>query len=241
MQILLTVKSERIKLPIATGETIQGLIYRALSEDDRYSDSIHNLGKSVDGRSFKLFTFSELKGKYAVEGQYITYFSAAELEIRSADDYLIQLLFSYFSKNKYLRLGNNDVAIEDLRLINDSVFSGRVVIKTLSPITVYITEPNGHTKYYSPCDIEFYDMICTNARRKWISRYGNDNKFEFRILPYCDADRFVKRATRFKDTFITAWHGRFIIEGAPEVLDFLYNVGIGSKNSQGFGMFRVLD
>ena len=240
MQLLIRLKNDLIKLPIATGETVQGLIYKALREDSRYSDLVHNNGKLSDGRKFKLFTFGELKGRYTVEGRYISYFSSVELEVRSADDYIIQLLFSHFTNNKQLRLGNNDVEVEKLRLLNDSVFSNELHIKTLSPITVYLTEPDGHTKYFSPHDDEFYDMICTNARRKWISCYGTDEGFSFSVSPAEENQRYVKRATKFKDTFISAWHGEFIIKGAPKVLDFLYNVGLGSKNSQGFGMFNIL-
>lgn len=238
MQISVTLKKDQIHLPIATGETIQGLIYRALSEDRNFSTKIHDMGNSFDGRKYKLMTFSELRGRYQAEGQYITYFSRAELEIRSANDYLVQLLFSYFLENKRVKLGNNDVETE-VRLINQTVFDNRVEIRTLSPITTYITEKNGQTKFYSPYDTDFYHMIRVNAKRKWSSMYGDDKKFDFNISPA--SNRFVKRATRFKDTFITAWHGKFVIEGSPDVLNFLYNVGIGSKNSQGFGMFEVLN
>ncbi len=239
MQIFLTLSKDQIKLPIASSRLIQGLIYRALSCDAEFSEKIHDEGNSFDNRKYKLMTFSELKGKYKAEGQFITYFSKVGLEIRAVDGYVIQLLFSYFSRNKYVRLGDNDVEVTDVRLMNNTVFSERLEIRTLSPITAYITESDGHTKYYSPEDAEFYSMLRTNAERKWRSCYGEE-KFEFSIKKY-DGARFVKRATRFKNTYITAWHGRFVVEGSPKVLDFLYNAGIGGKNSQGFGMFEITD
>lgn len=239
MQIVLTFTKNEIRLPIATGETIQGLIYRALSQDLVFSTEVHNEGNIFDNRKYKLMTFGELKGKYETDGKYITYLSKVKLEIRSADDYLIQLLFSFFLKNKRVYLGSNEVEVSDVKLINNKVFDDRVEIRTLSPITAYVTEDNGHTTYYSPDDDEFYSLLRTNAYRKWRSRYG-DEEFEFSIRKR-EGFPVVKRATRYKDTFITAWHGRFVAEGSAKVLDFLYNVGLGGKNSQGFGMFEITD
>ena len=239
MQIVLTFAKNEIRLPIATGETIQGLIYRALSQDLAFSTEVHNEGNIFDNRKYKLMTFGELKGKYETNGKYITYLSKVKLEIRSVDDYLIQLLFSYFLKNQYVYLGCNEVKVADVRLVNKTVFSDKVEIRTLSPITAYVTESDGHTNYYSPEDGEFYSMLYTNAKRKWQSCHG-DAKFDFSIRK-SDSSHFIKRATRFKDTFITAWHGKFVIEGSADVLNFLYNAGIGGKNSQGFGMFEITD
>ena len=236
MQITVTFSKDQISLPIATSRIVQGLIYRALSTDRELSTAVHDEGSVFDKRRYKLLTFGELKGKYKAENGYITYFSNAELEIRSVDDYIIQLLFSYFSSNKSVMLGNNEVLVTNVRLTNKAVFDTKLEIRTLSPITVYITEQNGHTRYFSPEEDEFYSMLSTNAERKWKSM-NNDGEFSFSIKKD-DTCRFVKRATRFKDTFITAWHGRFIIEGSPKVLDFLYNVGLGGKNSPGFGMFE---
>ena len=37
------------------------------------------------------------------------------------------------------------------------------------------------------------------------------------------------------------WKGIYELSGKSEYLNFLYDVGIGAKNSQGFGMFDVMD
>lgn len=240
MQISVTFKKDKIVLPIATSETVQGLIYHALSRDSFYSKQVHDEGNEFLKRKFKLFNFSELKGKYKIENKNIVYISSAELEIRATDIYLIQLLFDYFSKNRFVRLGNNTVEVDDLRLLDEKIFSDRIVLRTLSPITAYITEANGHTVYFSPEDEEFYSAVCANAKRKWLSYGGDERDFALEISP-CEGTRFIKRATRFKDTFITAWHGAFVLKGTPRVIDFLYNTGLGSKNSQGFGMFEIID
>lgn len=240
MRLDITLKKDKIVLPICTSTTIQGLIYNALKSDCNYSSFLHNEGKSADDRKFKLFTFSELQGKYAIEDTNIVFFNTARFCVCSVDAYLIQLLFEYFSKNHFVTLAGEKVEVSELKLKDNHICKSELYVKTLSPITVYITEDTGHTVYFSPYDEEFYKGIISNARRKWTSFYGNDEEFFLDIVPINEKG-FIKRATRFKETFITAWHGCFKLTAPPEVLNFLYQTGLGSKNSQGFGTFEVVE
>ena len=44
-------------------------------------------------------------------------------------------------------------------------------------------------------------------------------------------------------SFFNALHNRegdFLLDGDPETLCLLYQTGLGDRNSQGFGMFRML-
>lgn len=239
MQISIVFKGENITLPLARNEIIQGLIYKAASENPTFSDKLHNVGNDFNGRKFKLFTFSELDGKYSVENKKIIYPSTASLTIRAFEPYLIQLLFLYFSKNKYVKLGLNTVEVKDVRLDEFHVYENKINVKTLSPVTVYSTTEDGHTIYYSPNDPEFYSRIKANAERKYKSFFGDEEEFDLSIKAV-ENQKFVKRATRFKSTFITAWHGEFVLEGSAKILNFLYQTGLGSKNSEGFGMVEEI-
>ena len=239
MQITVQLIGERLSLPIASNESIQGLLYKAISDDPSYSSKVHEEGRSFEGRKYKLFTFGEPEGRYMIQGTEIVYLNEMRLTVRSADPYFIQLLFAYFTKHKQIRIGNQMATVGGVKLNDDRIFEDRIVIRTLSPITAYVTDENGHTVYYSPKDEKFYDSLLTNARRKWRSVCGSEEEPPLRIRGLENA-RYIKRATRFKSTYITAWHGTFILEGSPKFLDFLYRVGLGSKNSQGFGMFEVI-
>jgi len=239
MQITIQLIGERLSLPIASNESIQGLIYKAISEDYSYSSKVHEEGRNFDGRKYKLFTFGEPKGRYLIQGTEIVYLNGMCLTIRSADPYFIQLVFTYFIKHEHIRIGNMTAKVGDVKLSDDRIFEDHIVIRTLSPITAYITNEDGHTVYYSPDNKKFYDSLIKNAWRKWGSAYGYAEESKLYIRG-CENERYIKRATRFKSTYITAWHGTFILEGPPNLLDFLYQVGLGSKNSQGFGMFEVI-
>ena len=239
MQITIQLIGDQISLPIASNESIQGLLYKAISEDFSYSSKMHDEGRCFGGRKYKLFTFGEPKGQYMIQGTEIVYLKEMRLTVRSLDPYFIQLLFEYFTKHEQIRIGNCTVNVGELKLNDDRLFEDYIVVRTLSPITAYVTNEDGHTVYYSPNDEEFYDSLITNAHRKWGSVYGTEEKPLLNIRS-SENVRYVKRATRFKGTYITAWHGTFILEGSPKFLDFLYQVGLGSKNSQGFGMFEII-
>jgi len=239
MQLKLTIKGNRIRLPIASAHTIQGFIYHALCQDETFSGRLHEVGYAAGSRKFKLFTFGELRGRYEIEGKEIIYPETVFLEIRSTDAYMLQLLYTHFIRHPKKRLGKNEIEIAHAALEDTIVFSDAITIKTASPIVVYQTMPDGHTTYFSPEDAEFYDAVVENAKRKWASYTKSDIVPSFSVTPQKNA-RFVKRATKFKETLITAWHGEFCLEGTPQMLNFLYHTGLGSKNSQGFGMFDVL-
>ncbi|MBQ2724491.1 MAG: CRISPR-associated endoribonuclease Cas6 [Clostridia bacterium] len=244
MQLILTFSQTDgpVTLSLASSWMLQGLLYHALSSDPGYSDFLHNQGYTDSGRRFKLFGFSELQttGRYCVNhaDRTITYFSDITLEVRSIQPYFIGLLFSHFSSHPTVRLGDNTVTVR-ARLGDDHIFTDRIRVRTLSPAAAYRTEENGYTTYFSPEEERFYRAVEAGARRKWRSYYGNDDGFSVIVEPAEDC-RFVCRKTKFKSTFITAWHGEFILAGNAQTLDFLYQTGIGSKNSEGFGLVSTI-
>ena len=110
----------------------------------------------------------------------------------------------------------------------------------LSPVTVYSTNENGKTCFYGPDDSNFQRLINKNAEHKWISIYGTKPPGTVSV----DADKVLSRdkvVTTYKGIYITGWMGQYSIAGPAEMLNFLYNTGVGAKSSQGFGMFTVLD
>lgn len=239
MQLKITLAGNRIQLPMASSSIIQGFIYDKMAHDPSFSYNLHERGYTFGGRKFKLFSFGELKGNYEVDEKQMIYKDRVTLEVRSSDPYMIQLLYTSFISKNTVQLGDNTVRVENLELNNKVIFSDSVKVKTLSPITVYTATDDGHTVYFSPDEERFYEAIVDNAKRKWSSCPVQMSCFDFMVTP-SENTSFVKRATNFKGTFITAWHGEFYLRGNSETLTFLYNTGIGSKNSQGFGMFEVI-
>ena len=74
-----------------------------------------------------------------------------------------------------------------------------------------------------------------NFRRKYCAAYGIEPDTDITVGDIARPRKYVTQYRR--GIYITAWHGEFDLRGTPEALDFLYQTGLGSRNSQGFGMF----
>lgn len=104
---------------------------------------------------------------------------------------------------------------------------------------MYSTDEYKHTIFYEPTDLEFYEMINDNFRRKYIAIMGVEPKDDIVLRPSFISDRDCK-VTKYKGFYIKGFKGEYILEGDRKYLDFLYQTGLGSKNSQGFGMFNII-
>jgi len=230
---------EPLVLPINYNHIIQAVIYRTLSVMPDYTDFLHNRGYSSGHRQYKMFQFSQLKGKYRIKEKNIIFYSFIELEIRSPEPLLIQLLDGGF---RYCGITFGQKSYKNIRTkINDfTVEKDELIVKTVTPIVVYSTDSTTkYTVYYSPEDIEFYEEIQNNAYRKYQAYYGvePDSYVEIKEASDMTAKKLV---TKYQGSYIEAWYGNFILFGKRKYLDFLYQTGLGSKNSQGFGMFNII-
>lgn len=228
---------EELELPIAYHHILQGVIYHALENDKtKLGDFFHNDGFRYNERQFKLFTFGLLEGKYRIKEKRIIFYDRIEWEIRSPEIMLIRALERSI-KEHGIYLGKRNITDMDIILSDKTIEKTEIVVDMISPITVYSTnEADKNTYYYQPDEIEFYQQIDENFLRKYQSVYGvmPDEHIFAEPVEVSDMDRYV---TKYKGIYINAWKGRYRLAGERKSLDFLYQAGIGSKNSQGFGMF----
>ena len=128
--------------------------------------------------------------------------------------------------------------VTSVQVSDRHIESERIQIRMLTPITVYHTDGQNQTEFYHPDEEAFYDGITRNAMRKYLFHTGAAYTESFCIAPLFKG--LPKRMfTVYKGSYITAWYGQYALSGSPKMLDVLYQVGIGGKNSQGFGMFEV--
>ena len=53
--------------------------------------------------------------------------------------------------------------------------------------------------------------------------------------------RPVEKIVKYREMVIKGWMGRLVLKGNRKLFKLGYECGIGSKNSQGFGMVEVVD
>lgn len=240
MQLLLYIKAEQpVTLPINYHHILQSILYRTLSYSSEMADFVHDTGYSFGDRQYKMFQFSHLKGRYHIHQKNIIFDEYMTLEIRSPENRMIQLLAQVFQEQG---IWFGDIHCQDIEaeLRDYTIEETNLMIRMETPITVYSTDgDSGRTYYYTPDDDVFYEKVNDNFLRKYYAYYGVMPVSGIILEPTCitEKDKYV---TRYKQNYITGWYGSYRLSGKRKYLDFLYQVGLGGKNSQGFGMFQLL-
>lgn len=237
MQLTLTFRCRDASLPLAHKYPVQSLIYHILSQDPGFSAQLHDGGFSAGNRRFKLFTFGDLTGNYRIENGTICFRDFISLEVRSPEPAFLETLEKCARTGQTYTLNGNALTLIALRRDARTVTQNQIRVQTLSPVTAHTTLADGTTRYFSPEEPEFLQALVGNAYRKLMSFGQPIPAGSLFILPQ---GSFKKVVTTYKGTYITAWKGEFLLKGNPELLTFLQDTGLGAKNSQGFGMFRVL-
>ena len=102
-------------------------------------------------------------------------------------------------------------------------------------VDYYFISDEQYDKYKA--EDAFYELVVRNARRK-AEHFDLDVPFEFDIT-LSPVARVKKQLSSFKGTVIEGWYGEFLLQGNSQILDLLYQTGIGAKNPEGYGMFEV--
>lgn len=229
----------KIRLPASYQYIIQGTIYHWLSYDKAMGTYLHDRGRSYEERHYKHFTFSALQGRYQIDNREIIFQDQMELQIRSIDADIVKVIYRALQCQDTFTLAGQECRITNVEVTDDIIDNPRLVIRMLSPVTVYRTDPDtGKTFYYSPHDEAFYTQVNQNFYRKYKAFYEEFPQESIVLKPQKISPR-DKVVTRYKGIYITGWKGIYEISGLPEHLNFLYDVGLGAKNAQGFGMFEI--
>ena len=113
----------------------------------------------------------------------------------------------------------------------------------ISPILLYRTEKKDSKyirNYISPWDPEFEDLIHQNLKTK-VNASGKEYSIsDFTIIPMNPPNPGDGKIIGYKQFKVKAYFGTFRIKGDKQLLKLLYETGIGSGNSEGFGCFDVI-
>ena len=186
---------------------------------------------------FNLASWMAKNIKYEKKG--LPFYSYVSFEVRSPEPLLIRLLADSIW-NEGITFGEKTFTDIQMELYDYTVEESELIIRMKSPLTVYSTDlETNRSYYYNPEEPEFYELVNDNFYRKYQAYYG--------VLPSSavkmekvENSSTRKIVTRYKGSYINAWYGTFQLKGKRKYLDFLYQTGVGSKNSQGFGMFEII-
>lgn len=230
-------------IPIHYNHLIQSAIYAALPVDT--ASHLHNKGFVVGNRSFRLFSFSRLTGKFILDGKKntIAFPEEALLAITSPDaDFFPPLINNLLTKNS-LRLGKSLFNVEEIRFDRQLAEDDNLTIRTLSPVVSYSTllRPEGgkYTCYYQPGEKDFERLISANLAKKYEAFHGcRPPEGEVRARPL---DRPRLHVTTYKGTVVKGYSCRIRLNGPRELLQMALDAGLGGKGSQGYGCVEKME
>ncbi|MBO8165035.1 MAG: CRISPR-associated endoribonuclease Cas6 [Brevibacillus sp.] len=242
MRFKLTLQSENgtIELPAHYNHMIQAAIYRNLSPE--FAAFLHDQGYVIGKRRFPLFVFSRMFGSYTYDSsqKVLRFQNPVHLYISSPVSQFVHDMAQIFLRDG-IQLGKQRLHVTEVETSSLTVQQDEITVQTMSPAVAYSTllRPDGrkYTLYFHPKSSDFKRIVCENLVRKAKLIYGES--VEFSPLLIQEVASYKKSVAFYKSTVIEAYSGKFLLQGDRRLLQTAIDVGLGSKNSMGFGMVRL--
>ena len=161
----------------------------------------------------------------------------------------IEALVTGLAAQGLVRLGSTPYEVAGIEILMPPVFTERMRLIALSPLTVATTVPGAdgrRSKHYVRAhEASFAPLIASNLREKYRTLYGQEPDdpelqfaFDEEYIQHAGGfdSRQVTRLIQYKGTKIKSYLAPFIVAGDPELIRLGWECGFGSGNSQGFGM-----
>ena len=236
MQLIIHLRVPKpVTLPMDYAYRLSSAIYRSVSSDMSYSSFLHDQGYG-ENEHYKLFVFSPLKGHYIIKDKHIIFDGPLSFEVRSASKRFCDALKTTLINNGKIKIMDTVLEVVMTEVYDAAPALAEAEIRTVSPIIVSYTA-NRYTTFFSPEDECWDEMINKTLYRKFMAAYNEDPPSTVQLSL---SGRPKKIVSRIKGNYVTAYHAEFHLEAHPLVTQFLYETGLGSKNSQGFGMFEII-
>lgn len=160
-----------------------------------------------------------------------------QLYFSTSDNELSIALYNGLLKQKCISIGEEKPILFKLNhltlLSNQAIKVNKLLFRTLSPILVNIEDSN---VYLTPSNIGF-----SNAFNRIIINHVN--YFHIPCMPEMinfEITKMKKITLSHYNQTMTSWLGEFVLEAPADVLQLVYDTGIGVRRSQGFGMLEIV-
>ncbi len=235
--VRLIVKADNpVLIPVANEHIRQGILFRLTEENRELSEQLHHTGVGLRN-IYKLFTFSPLEAEYTEpSGDRIALMGHIAFEIRAVEPEVIQTITEALPRRKCLRLGQENLPIQEIRQSDTILCMDKLRIRMRTPVSVHHTDQTHHRHYVRPDEPDFPDMIDRNFRMKYQSYTHEEPETGVLLQPVQPRDCTLY-TVEYKGIIVKGYYGEYLLSGKPEYLTFLYHAGLGVRTAQGFGMF----
>jgi CRISPR-associated endoribonuclease Cas6 len=217
-------RNGEVFIPFNSNKYLQGAIYDAFSK----KFGRENVQKLHDTNTVKPFAFTYLLAKnrkVTKDGLFVR--GPVRFMFSSVHDELAEAVLDYFSPGKEVTIIPNRYRVIRGRIFENPRIKEKMTFKTVTPFVVVDKRKN-----YRVEDIGFAEALWKNIETKTKLYGGNIEKIRFHELK-------SKKIT-FGDDVYFGYYATFSAVGDEEGLKTLYYLGIGVKNSSGFGFLKII-
>lgn len=238
---------------------LSSAIYKIIkSADKEFAAFLHNKGYGEGYKSFKLFTFSDIKTPFTKSGDRMLLQSdIAELLVcfympKAAENFIKGLFL-----NQYLQIADhkskttfNITQVESLPF--NQLLKHVQVLQPISPLVVGKKNGRGHYDFRSPQDEDFEDCLLHNWIEKLAATGSVDEdtlqnvkqnlSLNVRLFSYSPQSRLITiKAGTDAETKIRGYTKfRLEVKAPEEMIELALGAGLGLYNAQGMGCMEVV-
>jgi CRISPR-associated endoribonuclease Cas6 len=263
LELTLTPGAGHNLLPVNYQYPLSAAIYKIIQQaDEKYSAFLHDQGyRLFNGKSFKLFSFSDLRVPFRIQGDrlYINGSQASLLISFHIDEAATNFIRGLFI-NQQLEIADKisytKFSVTNVQLLPDSFASvhhtePEVVLKSLSPLVVGRKNSKGNYDYLSPADPDFNEWFIHNWIEKYKAVNGNTtadletikNRISIRLLTpkqEIKSRLITIKAFTPEQTQIRGFTKfRMKVKAPKQLLELAMNAGMGLYNAQGMGCVEM--
>lgn len=248
MRVKLTLRAsnQATLLPLNYNYAVSSLIYHTLSNSSiDFAAQLHDEGFDVEGRKFKLFTFSRLVPRLSVVkgDRLLLQDSTISLQISSPVAEFVEHFVTGLFQSENFQIAGALFTLESAETLRPPDFTEQMSFRALSPITESVRDEQGGVRFLSLED-DWSEIIERNLLRKYQALHGHAPKDA--SLRWTWDQNYISEAARrgrrlsvlvdIRGIKVRGWLAPFTIEGSRELIELGYEAGYGSRNSMGFGM-----
>ena len=246
-------------LPFNYQYPLSAAIYKIIqSADHEFAAFLHDKGYGKEGKSFKLFTFSDIKTPFLKSGDRMLLRSGdAEVIIcfyvpQAAENFLKGLFLNQHIQIADAKSKTTFLVVQVERLPEGALNGHAIVLQPLSPLVVGKKNSRGHYDYRSPEDADFTDCLLHNWLEKYKTIYNADElelealkqnvHIAVRMFPHPPQQRLITIKGGAEAETKIRGYTKFRLEmTAPkEMMELALGAGLGLYNAQGMGCVGVV-
>ncbi|PWJ93311.1 CRISPR-associated endoribonuclease Cas6 [Oceanotoga teriensis] len=235
MRFKLDFKTNNNVIPIDYRRFLLSYIKNALSN---YDEKIYSQYYNKKDPIHKNFTFTINFGKSKFEKEKILLEENKFSFYYSTSDYVLGThLFAAFREqiNREFKIKNNSINLCNIKFFKSKNFlSKNIDFKILSPVLIRDHKKDNSDVYYSFEDKEFEEILKNNLKYR-LKDFPSEYLENISIIPIKTRSVLVKNY----GTILKGNLGYIKILANEKVIEYIYQSGLGSKNSMGFGMLEI--